>query len=691
MKPWYQRSMFRNLVDMHIPSGEGYLEQFDPEEYASCMETAGVDTAYVYASNCLGLCLYPTKVGYRHSIAEKRDIFGETIAALRRRKIGVVGYLNSWNTEAARQHPDWQIRSSDGKARGEFSRFGTCCLNSPYRQFFLNMVKEMVSSYEIDGFWVDMIGFMSPDCTCKYCREKYRAETGNELPDTINWTDPNFISYIQFKFDTVTTYAREVSETAKAARPGISVSLQCAGWNRAMDYGLHDAYYGTMDYVSGDFYASRHKTDVICRILPNLSENMPFEYMISRAPHLSYHTGLKSEEEFLRQACTALLCGGSFLFIDAIDPSGKLSPALYTQMGQIRKKLEPFYKTVDHDARILRDVAVYINFDSYTQREAEGQPSHRLGDYRAVALNLEQLNRAFARAHIDYDILTEKNIHKLSAYKVVVVPDLYRMSASECRQLARYAEQGGRLYISGASSALSTDGTNQEQFMLEKVMGVSYDGFRDLQPVYLAPTAAGEACFPGFTGTYPMMLPFAAPNVSVVSEKATVLATFTYPLSDGRDIRVYSSAISNPPMEVTEKPAVVYHPYGKGACIYSCAPMEQSKVDGTIEVFNTLILRLLEEAGGLTLQCRETEFLEQVLRYHPSSGKYTLSLLNHQEVKKSVPLYDLQFSLRLEGKPKAVYTTLGTPIAWKQVGQQIQLTLEKLDVFDVISIECERI
>ena len=153
MQPWYKRSMFRNLVDMHIPSGNGYLEQFDPEQYADCMETAGVDTAYVYASNCLGLCLYPTKVGYRHSIAEKRDIFGETVAALRKRNIGVVGYLNSWNTEASRQHPDWQIRSSDGKARGEYSRFGTCCLNSPFRQFFLDMVREMVSSYEIDGFY----------------------------------------------------------------------------------------------------------------------------------------------------------------------------------------------------------------------------------------------------------------------------------------------------------------------------------------------------------------------------------------------------------------------------------------------------------------------------------------------------------------------------------------------------------
>ena len=240
--PWYKRSMFRNLVDMHIPSGEGYLEQFDPEQYADCMETAGVDTAYVYASNCLGLCLYPTKLGYRHSIAEKRDIFGETVKALRKRNIGVVGYLNSWNTEASRQHPDWQIRSSDGKARGEYSRFGTCCLNSPYRQFFLNMVREMVSSYEIDGFWVDMIGFMSPDCTCKYCREKYKTETGNELPTTIEWKDPNFIRYVQFKFDTVTSYAQEVSATARAARPGISISFQCAGWNRTLDYGLHDAY-----------------------------------------------------------------------------------------------------------------------------------------------------------------------------------------------------------------------------------------------------------------------------------------------------------------------------------------------------------------------------------------------------------------------------------------------------------------
>ncbi|MBR7122953.1 MAG: alpha-L-fucosidase [Oscillospiraceae bacterium] len=683
---WYKRSMFRNLVDMHIPNGEGYLEEFDPEQYAKCMEIAGVETAYVYASNCLGLCLYPSKVGYRHTITEKRDIFGETVKALRKRGIGVVGYLNSWNTEAAKRHPDWQIVSSNGFIRGEHTRFGTCCPNSPFRDHFLAMVHEMVSTYDIDGFWVDMIGFFAPDCTCKWCREKYKAQTGQELPDTINWTDPNFINYVRFKFDSVSQYAQEVSDTAKKARPGISVSFQCAGWNRAMDYGLHDDYYRTMDYVSGDFYASRHKTEVICRILPNLSENMPFEYMVSRAPHLSYHTGLKSKNELLHQACTALLCGGSFLFIDAIDPNGKLQEALYHTMGDIKRELMPFYKAVDHDAKILRDVAVYINFDSYTQRTAEGQPSHRIGDYRDIALNLEQINLNFSRAHIDYDILTEKNIHRLSDYKVVVVPDLYRMSQSECEKLAEYVAQGGRLYISGASSALSTDGTNKDRFMLSKVMGVEYDAFVDTQPIYLAPTQSGEPWFPGFTAEYPQMLPFAVPTATQISDTAQVLATLTYPLTDARDFRRYSSAISNPPGRVTDIPAVVYHRYGKGACLYSCAPIEQNKMDCNIEVFNKWICNLLEENGGLTLQCEETEYLSHVLRHNPQKRCYTVSLLNSQNVKKIVPLYNLEFSLKLDVQPKEIYTTLGRNVSWKIKEQFLHLTIDKLDLFDVVYI-----
>ena len=79
--------------------------------------------------------------------------------------------------------------------------------------------------------------------------------------------------------------------------------------------------------------------------------------------------------------------------------------------------------------------------------------------------------------------------------------------------------------------------------------------------------------------------------------------------------------------------------------------------------------------------------LEQVLRYHPTTGKYTLSLLNNQTVKRPVPLRGLEFSLQLDRSPRKVYTTLGTPIQWQYAAGQLQLQLDVLEIYDVITIE----
>ena len=52
MSQWYKKSYFRNLVDMHIPSGEQNLENFDAEKYAECMAIAGVAVFPI-------MCIYP--------------------------------------------------------------------------------------------------------------------------------------------------------------------------------------------------------------------------------------------------------------------------------------------------------------------------------------------------------------------------------------------------------------------------------------------------------------------------------------------------------------------------------------------------------------------------------------------------------------------------------------------------------
>lgn len=688
MEKWYKKSYFRNLVDMHIPSGEENLENFDADKYAECMEIAGVDTAYVYASNCLGLCLFPTEVGFRHSITYKRDIFGETVAALRKRGIRVVGYLNSWCTEGARRHPEWQIVNSAGGTNGGSSRFGTCCLNSPYRDLFLSLVYEMVSKYDVEGLWVDMVGFFMGDCNCAYCQKKYKEETGFDLPKTIDWTNENYLRYIQFKFDTVSSYARSMTEQANRAKPGISVSYQCAGWSNSFLTGLGNDYFASMDYVSGDFYADRDKTDVVCRLLPNLTQNNPFEYMISRAPDLAYHTAIKDKSEILLQAYTAFLCGGSFLFIDAIDPDGGLNKNLYRMMGDVKRELEPFFKTIDYDAKVLRDVAVYINFDSYTSRKAEGRPSHELGHYVGITYEkLITLNKALSRAHIDYDILTAKNLAQLSKYKAIIIPDLYRMSEEECEKLREYVANGGRIFVEGSSSALSTDGKNKDKFMLEDVLGVKYGEFVDRYPVYMAPTQAGQKFFEHFNETYPTMFTEPAVTVEKVSDSAEILATVTYPFTDARNFHRYSSAISNPPSEKTDIPALVYNKFGKGAAMYSFAPFSRSKAVCNYDIFAELINSLVNEQGGAIFETNECEYLEHVIRHSEEKKHYTVSLLNYQNVKKIAPLYNISFSLKLDIEPKSVYTNLGTEIKCEKRDGKLYFKLAKLDIYDVIYIE----
>jgi len=688
MEKWYKKSYFRNLVDMHIPSGEQNFENFDAEHYAECMATAGVDTAYVYASNCLGLCLFPTEVGFRHSITYKRDIFGETVAALRRRGIRVVGYLNSWCSEGARRHPEWQITASNGHRSGDAGRFGTLCLNSPYRDLFHSLVYEMVSKYDIEGLWVDMIGFFMPDCHCEWCKKKYKEETGMNLPTTIDWTDENYIRYIQFKFDTVSTYTQGISDAARRAKPNISLSYQCASWANSYNCGLGNDYFATMDYVSGDFYADRDKTDVVCRLLPNLSQDSPFEYMISRAPDLAYHTAIKDKSEILLQAYTAFLCGGSFLFIDAIDPDGGLNMELYKMMGDVKRELEPFFKTVDYEAKVLRDVAVYINFDSYSSRRAEGRPSHELGHYTGIIYEkLITLNKALSRSHIDYDILTEKNIDELSRYKVIILPDLYRMKESECDKIREFVKNGGRIFVTGSTSALSSDGKNKDKFMLEDVLGVKYREFVDRYPVYMAPTVAGQKFFEHFNETYPAMFTEPAITVEKASDSAEVLATVTYPFTDARNFHRYSSAISNPPGEKTDIPALVYNKYGDGACMYSFAPFERSKAVCNYDILAELIYSLIDEKGGAIFETEESEYLEHVIRHSEEKKHYTVSLLNYQNVKKIVPLHDINFSLKLDIEPKKVYTNLGTEVKWEKCDGKLKINLAKLDIYDVIYIE----
>ena len=63
--PWNEKNLKRVLVDMHIPDWNSeFMSRFFPEKMAELMKLSGTDVAQISGSSCLGLCFWPTKVGY---------------------------------------------------------------------------------------------------------------------------------------------------------------------------------------------------------------------------------------------------------------------------------------------------------------------------------------------------------------------------------------------------------------------------------------------------------------------------------------------------------------------------------------------------------------------------------------------------------------------------------------------------
>lgn len=614
---WYKKSYFRNLVDMHINNGdERLLASFDPQVYAENMKLAGFDTAYIYGSNCLGLCLFPTKTGYRHQITYQRDIFGETVQACIERGIRPVGYLNNWSTEAYERNPEWRVVGKDGSGyrdnQGHQGRYGVCCFNSPYRDYFLSLVKEFCSTYPIEGFWVDMVGFFRHVCYCKSCQKQFREETGMELPDVVDWESPVWRRYVKFRGDSILRYAKDIIRTAKEARPGITVSIQTNGWKASCYLGFTTEFMRTIDYCSGDFYSDVREQALDSKFFRAVTANQPFEYMVPRCPDLIYHTVSKPLWQLRQQAYAAFLHGGAFLCIDAIDPAGTMNQEVYRAFRELREEMVPYWKLpVSLRGEYLSDVALYINFESGIDLSHNGKPVAQMpvaqtqGRPRSMNRFLD-INLALRKRHIQYDIVTDLQLDTLDRYPLIVLSDLYVLTKKEIDAFKDYVKNGGHLYISGKTGILNdadidpeTGTLRRKDFALRDVQGVSLAGEFPYDSCYIQGTEESEL-FDAAHLKYPLGTKAPAPKVTADSD-VKVLAVAKLPVSNHTDSRKYLSAISDPPWIETNNPVLTEHVYGKGLCIYSSLLLETDQNDEVSDLWLNIVERLLEGRQNLII------------------------------------------------------------------------------------------
>jgi hypothetical protein len=672
MNTWIETSYARLLIDNHITEDDpSFMSRFDPSAYVEKVTLSGVDAAMVYACCHNGNCYYPTRVGHMHANLQGRDIFGETVALLRETGITPVAYYTTvYHNHSAITHPGWRMQDAAG--RQHQGRYWFSCVNNrEYVEFTKAQIAEVIA-YPVEGIFIDMT-FWPYVCACANCREKYRAETGREIPARVDWNQPGWFDFQRFRERSMVAFTEELEAAIRQQRD-VTVTFQNSpiimGWSLGQTEGIDNS----CDYASGDFYGGKYQHVLGAKILAAASRRQPFEYMTSRCNDLTDHTAMKSEATLTCEAATTLASGGAYFFIDAINPEGTLSQAVYERLGRVTQRLAPFVSALKETRAALEaDTALYFGMQAQIDpgknglalEEVEGTFGHQMNPSYEEMLGTSVV---LTRAHIPFRVARPGD--RLDGFRTLVLNNVMVMSEAEVERVRSFVHAGGTLIVTGLSGFYRPDGSRGEG--LGDISGVEVDGAMSRRFHYLK--------FPGADDF--VSCSRAAPLARAV--QAQVLAELVEPLFDPDDPTRYASIHSNPPGRASGCVGLGVHVYGQGRCVYLASPVLAIQQEAQ-QAFGAALLREYA-APGWIVDTNAPAAVELTQLRSTRGESRLLGLVNYQKELPNVPVFDLVVVLNDADEPRSVRAVSGGGVDWGYTPGRLEIRVPLLETVEMIEI-----
>jgi len=688
-QPWYRNAWRRAVLDMHIPDDdERFLSRYDGRHWAQLVARSGAASAVVYAMGHVGLALYPSTVIPPHHGLNGRDLFAEGADGCHERGVAVSAYLSViFDTWAYRHHPGWRMIGVDGLAVADQSRYGTCCPNSPYRDYIAAFTRELCERYSFEGIRFDMT-FWPHVCYCPHCRARFQKEVGGALPTRVDWEDPRWVAFQRKREEWLAEFAELLTRTARQAKPAVSVEHQASTYPLNWRFGVSERLVPANDFLQGDFYGDAASGSIARKLFSNMSPRRPAAFETSIAASLANYTALKPLELIRTKAHAALADATAFVFIDSVDPVGTLNPAVYERMAHVFQethRYEPYL-----GGQRVEDVVVYLSMSSKCDFADNGKRvddptlSTRMPHVESVAAVASTL----VSHHVPFGIITRRNLAELSRWRTIVLPNVLMMDDGEAAAFREFARAGGNLYASRFTSLIGTDGRRRSDFLLADVFGAHYDGETQERFTYLAPTRDGEALFLDWTAEHPMGV--ATRQIKVRADAdAVALATLTLPFTDPDDPIHFASIHNNPPGVALQSPALVEHPFGKGRAIWAAGDIELA--EGAEEVTFRLLSRLTEP---FTVYTNAPRVVELTTFWQEERRRFLVSMVNFPKELPAVPVGGIYVLVRIGARPvrhprRALALPAEEPLAYEFADGFLRFTVSRLDTFAMIAIDCE--
>jgi hypothetical protein len=701
----YLSTYRRMLLDMHIPDWDpSFLSRYDPVALATLYERAHATGVMLYCNSHVGLTNYPVAEGRMHPGLGGRDVVGELVRELATRDIRSCAYYSVlFDNWAVTEHPEWWISpiadpSSGPGGGGALPRYGVCCpSNEDYVAFTERRITDLLGRYDFDCLFFDMT-FWAVICGCDRCRQRYELEEDLPLPEDVDWTLPKWCAFQSARERWLREFVQRIVGAAKTIRPDMPVynnfALSVTNWVPGFPLDVAE----DVDFLGGDMYGDATEQLVVSKLMLNLTENRPAEFMTSLCVNLRDHVRLRSADDLRMKAFAAAAHSSACLFIDAIDPDGTVDAARYDLVGDVFDQVARYEPFLGGDP--IEDVAVYHSNASRMSFDENGTPvgSHRLSEGRTPHQRaLRGACRMLQRAHIPFGVITRKQLDALDRYPVIVLPNVLRMDGEEVDAFRRYVRAGGRLYASGFTSLVDTSGVRHGDFLLAEVFGVVTDG-EEAGPVLYARATAPDAeawlAPQRYLSAMPAMSGMAVTGqqVRVPATRATTgraLATLSYAYGHPHPGTVldrhWSSIHSWPPYTDTDRAVIAENAYGEGICVYSSFDVEATDAAANERLFVGIIRRLLGDRARVQARTHPSVWITAFDQ--PERGRMIVSVLNYPSDLPPVPVDDVVVTLRAPTGVRftdVVRAPKGDPIEHTIDAGAVRSTLGRVEEFAMI-------
>ena len=656
---------FRQIhLDFHTSEKiPGIGSAFSKEQFQRALKLGHVNSITVFSKCHHGWAYHPSVANEQH-LNLHFDLLGAEIEAAHEIGVKTPVYLSAGLDEKmARRHPEWLRRPKNDAISWENPGYHEFCMNSPYLDYLIPQIEEVVQNYDCDGIFLDIVGVRT--CWCQNCvktlldegKDPYNDENARELGERV-----------------YANYCRRVREAVDRIKPGLPVFHNSGHIRRGRrDLADVDTHLELESLPTGGWgYDHFPLSAAYSRTLGKQFLGMTGKFHTTWGEFGGFkHPNALRYEEAL---CTAF--GAKCSVGDQMHPDGWMDEATYALIGEAYAEVEAREPWLDNvtsaaDIAILSEEAVSNYYGSSRITHTQGANA----DAGAVRVMLE--------GKYLFDVVdTEEDFGK---YRLVILPDRIRLDEKLAAKCRAFCAAGGKILCTG-ESGLAADG---DSFALE--LGAEKVSPSAYRPVYFRPKfdlgVLRNSAFVIYSPAWDV----------VPAEGAEIPVERENPYFN-RTTFAFSSHQHTPNDKSVRYPAATV---GKDGAYIGAQLFTEYAEKGS------LIAKLLLE-HMIDLLLGENKTLTTDL---PAQGVVTLMdqkeegrLVNHllyaspvrrgngiEVIEDIVPLYDIHVSVRMNKKPRRVYLAPeGEEIPFTWENGRVSYTVGKLDCHAMAVIDYDK-